>query len=138
MSFYNSIAGVNQATFFVLPMLELGHPEGLPRFRDCFVNKENETPEIYIYTRVGGGNRDEGFGEEVFYNHPNYITTFDDDFDNTYGTYTFSVPDKWKSDFDLVISGKLPETSDEYKKLVIDTFPKAEEKFKQIFSSETN
>lgn len=138
MSFYNSLFGVNQATFFILPLLELGHPERLPRFRDCFVNNENGQPEIHVYTRVGGGNRDADFGEDVFYKHPNYITTFDDDFDSTYGTYTFSIPEKWKADFELIMSGKIPETSDEYKKLVINTFPKAEEKLAQIFSVETN
>lgn len=135
MSFYNMMQGVNQSTFFILPMLELGHPENLPRFRDCFVDiTEKDKPEIHVYTRVGGGNRNDGFGEEVFYKHPNYITTFDDDFDSTYGTYTFSVPEKWLNDFNLILSGNFKETSQEYRQLVIKTFPKIEDKLNELFN----
>lgn len=130
------INGVNPATFYILPLLELGHPDSLPRFRDCFVNNENGDPEIHIYTRVGGGNRDDGFGEDIFYKHPNYKTTFDDDFDNTFGTYTFSVPDKWRKDFDLIASGEGNKASKEYQELLIKTFPKLEEQFKELFKQD--
>lgn len=38
MSLYNMVNGMNQATFFVLPMLGR-HPDEYPRFRDCFAGK---------------------------------------------------------------------------------------------------
>lgn len=131
MSLYNMIHGVNQATFYIAPLLELGHPETLPRFRDCFLNTDKPDLEIHIYTRVGGGNRNEGFGEEIFYNHPDYLTTFDDDFDNTFATYTFRVPEKWKSDVKLILDGKINECSEAYKELILNTFPKITDKLKE-------
>lgn len=136
MSFYNMINGANPATFFVLPMLGEKHPDEYPRFRDCFVNTENGKPEIHLYTRVGGGNRNEGYGEEELYKHPNFLSTFDDDFDSTYATYTFSVPEQWQKDFDLITSGKIKEISSEYKDRLYKVFPKLKETFDKLFEVE--
>ena len=79
MSLYNMINGFSPACLLVMPMLGRKQEE-YPRFRDCFVEGEN----IAIYTRVGGNNRGCGFGEEELYKDPNFINTYDDDFDNTY------------------------------------------------------
>lgn len=126
MSLYNMINGFNPACFFIMPMLGRKQ-EDYPRFRDCFVTEENN---IAIYTRVGGGNRDCGYGEEKLYNDENFITTYDDDYDCTYGTYEFKVPDKWKSDFDLIMDGKIKEVSKEYIGYLKEFYPKlAEEGF---------
>lgn len=133
MSFYNMINGVNPATFFILPMLGEKHPDAYPRFRDCFINTDNEKPEIHVYTRVGGGNRGDGYGEEELYKHPNFLTTFDDDFDRTFATYTFSVPDEWRADFDLIRDGKLTEISTEYKNRLYAVYPKLKETFDKLF-----
>ena len=124
MSLYNMMNGFNPACVFIMPML--GRKQGeWPRFRDCFVNKEGQ---IEIYTRVGGGNRGCGYGEEELYKDPNFVTSYDDDFDNTYATYVFNVPEVWKSDFDKIVSGKLGEVSDEYKKCLREFFPVLNEK----------
>ena len=125
------INGVNPATFFILPMLGEKHPDNYPRFRDCFV----EGDEIHIYTRVGGGNRNCGYGEDELYKHPNYITTFDDDFDSTFATYTFSVPGEWKKDFDKIKEGKIKEVSDEYKVRVRAVFPKLKDKLDELWEN---
>ena len=119
MSLYNMINGLNPAGLFILPML--GRPmDEYPRFRDCFVTEDNN---IAVYTRVGGGNRGCGFGEEELYKDKNFITTYDDDFDNTYATYEFAVPDEWREDFDKIMDGKLSETSDQYKNLIVGLYP---------------
>lgn len=135
MSLYNMMNGVSQLTFIVLPMLGK-HPNEYPRFRDCFL-KDEEHPEydnhIHVYTRVGGGNRGCGYGEEELMKHPNFVTTFDDNFDCTYATYVFSVPDEWKEDFDKIVKGKMLEISDDYKKQIYKVFPKLEEKLKKMF-----
>lgn len=136
MSLYNMINGANPATFFILPMLGEKHPESYPRFRDCFVNNDNGKPEIHVYTRVGGGNRGDGYGEEELYKHPNFLSTFDDDFDSTYATYTFSVPEEWKKDFDLITDGKIKEISPEYKDRLYKVFPKLKETFDKLFEVE--
>lgn len=129
MSLYNMINGVNPATFVILPMLGK-HPDEYPRFRDCFVNDGM----IEVYTRVGGNNRDCGFGEEELYKHPNFVKTYDDDFDNTYGTYVFSVPDEWKDDFEKLLKGEKP--SQKYIEQMCKVFPRLESKFREMFNEE--
>ena len=123
--------GFSPACIFILPMLGR-KPEEYPRFRDCFIEDGN----IAIYTRVGGGNRNCNFGEEELYEDPYYLRTYDDDFDNTYGTYIFRVPDRWKADFDKLLEGKFTETSKEYQDYLRKFYPKlnTEGFFDQVFS----
>lgn len=132
MSLYNMVNGINPATFIILPMLGEKHYSEYPRFRDCFITDENE---ICVYTRVGGNNRECGFGEEELYKHPNYLRTEDDDFDSTYGSYYFSIPSEWSSDFEKITSGDLKYISDEYKVRLYKVYPKLKEQFDIIFRS---
>ena len=118
-SLYNVIFGYNPACIVILPMLGRKEDE-YPRFRDCFV----EDGKIAIYTRVGGNNRNCGYGEEKLYEDPNYVSTYDDEFDSTYATYLFNVPEKWKADFDLIMADKFSEVSDEYYQQVCEFYPK--------------
>lgn len=124
MSLYNMINGFNPACLLIMPMLGRKQEEW-PRFRDCFVTDEGN---IAIYTRVGGGNRGCGYGEEELYKDPNFITTYDDDYDCTYATYEFRVPEKWKADFDLIVSGKFSDVSDEYVSYLKEFYPILAEK----------
>lgn len=128
MSLYNMINGVSPATFIFLPMLGK-HPYEYPRFRDCFLTADAQ--HILVYTRVGGNNRNCGYGEEELYKHPNFIKTYDDDFDDTYGYYEFSVPDEWKEDFEALKNGEKP--SQKYIDQMCKVYPKLEEKFKELF-----
>ena len=126
MSLYNMINGFNPYCFFFIPMLGR-KPEEYPRFRDYFLTKENN---IAIYTRVGGGNRNCGYGEENLYKDENFITTYDDEYDNTYAIYEFKVQKKKKKDFDLIIDGKLKDVSKEYIEYLKEFYPQlAEEGF---------
>jgi len=130
--------GVSKATFFILPMLGK-HPDEYPRFRDCFL-KDEDHPEydyhILVYTRVGGNNRDCGFGEEILYEHPEFVTTYDDDYDNTYATYVFRVPEKWKEDFDKLVFGNIKDISKEYKDELCRVYPKLKNEFGKIFGED--
>lgn len=136
MSLYNLINGVKPATFFILPMLGR-HPDEYPRFRDCFLNDE-EHPEysdhIHVYTRVGGGNRGSGYGEEKLYADPNFVTSFDDSFDSTFATYVFRVPEKWKEDYEKIKAGNITGISAEYKAELYRVFPKLAEQFNALFA----
>lgn len=123
MSLYNMLMGFNPACVAILPMLGRKENE-YPRFRDCYVTDEGN---IAIYTRVGGGNRNCGYEEEKLYEDENFLTTYDDEYDNTYGTYEFKVPEKWKADFDLIMSGRSPEVSKEYIDYVKSFYPKLAE-----------
>ena len=132
MSMYNMINGFNPACVFIMPMLGRKQEEW-PRFRDCFVTEEGN---IAIYTRVGGGNRNCGYNEEKLYEDENFIRTYDDEYDTTYGTYEFKVPDKWKADFDLILSGDMSKVSENYKNYLREFFPTLNEKgfFDKLFN----
>lgn len=119
--------GVNPATFLILPMLDK-HPDEYPRFRDCFVTKDNQ---IAVYTRVGGGNRNCGYGEEKLYQDPNFVKTYDDEDDSTYGYYVFNVPERWKADFENIVNGKKPSV--DYLEQMCKVYPKLADKFKEQF-----
>lgn len=150
MSLYNLINGVNQATFYILPMLGK-HPKEYPRFRDCFIGAvrnsdsedqfgipKKETSDemvISVYTRVGGGNRDEYQDEiEEIQGMPTYIRDYDDDFDSTFATFVFGIPEKWLADLEKITGGKANEISEEYKQELKRVFPKLAEKFDEMFS----
>jgi hypothetical protein len=127
---YNLVNGFNPACVWIMPMLGRKQEE-YPRFRDCFVENGN----IAIYTRVGGNNRNCGFGEEKLYSDPDFIKTYDDGFDETYATYLFRVPEKWKADFDKIMDGKMTEVSIEYQNYLREFFPILNEKglFDKVF-----
>jgi hypothetical protein len=137
MSLYNMIHGVNPCTFFILPMLGK-HPDEYPRFRDCFT-KDEEHPEydghIHVYTRTGGGNR-ESYGDEneEMQSMETFVADFDDSFDCTFASWVFSVPEKWKADFDKIEAGVIREVSAEYQAELRRVYPKLEAKFDEIFS----
>lgn len=120
MSLYNMVNGFNPACVLFMPMLGRTQHE-YPRFRDCFISDDKE--HIVIYTRVGGGNRDCGYGEEELYKDPNFVKTYDDEYDSTYGYYEFRVPDEWKADFDIMMEGKFTEVSNAYVEQVKKVFP---------------
>jgi len=144
------INGVNQATFFFLPMLGK-HPNEYPRFRDCFIGglenadendqfgipkkKTSDEKVISVYTRVGGVNR-EDYQDEIqkLREMPNYLRDYDDDFDSTFATFVFSVPDKWKADFDKLVAYQMTEVSDEYRQELKRVFPSLAQQFDQRFS----
>ena len=121
---YNALFGYNiGGCLFLATMLTDENPqEYVPRFRDCWLSDDVE--HIDIYTRVGGDNRDDGYGEEKLYYMPEFVRTWDDDFDSTYGYYEFSVPERWREDFERIKAHKYDELSDEYVEHVQGCYPK--------------
>lgn len=102
MSLYNMLFGESPLSDILLKMLGLTRAD-TGRFRDCYITKwggpseGDKTPRIAIYTRNGGGNREDyQHVTDALQAHPNYLDDFDDDFDCTYATYIFSVPEKYK------------------------------------------
>lgn len=112
MSMYNLLHGENPASGLLLKMLGIDQPGGKwssGRFRDIHLNADGT--EIVLFTRNGGGNREHyddtepGIGcgctgctiEYHLPRHPNYIRDWDDEFDCTYASIAFSVPDEWKA-----------------------------------------
>lgn len=138
MSLYNLINGVNQCTFWILPMLGK-HPDQYPRFRDCFIydpDREEFKGKIHVYTRTGGGNREE-YQEAIdeMRSMPTYVTDYDDAFDPTYATWVFDVPDRWKADFEAVTTGNAKSLSDDYKEEMKRVYPKLTITFDELFAA---
>ena len=125
MSLYNMIYGFNPCCVYLMPMLDRKQNE-YPRFRDCFLSEDNK--HIDIYTRVGGGNRGQGYGEEELYKDENYVETFDDPEDSTYATYRFNPPKKCKEDFDRIVNREFDKVSDAYVNHVKAFYPLLNEK----------
>ncbi len=97
MSLYNSLFGLNPAAHFLLSALGLTTAD-VGRFRDCYLQQEGEELRIVIYTRNGGGNREAYEGvTAALQAHRCYLDDRDDDFDCTYASYFFAVPEKFKS-----------------------------------------
>lgn len=92
MSMYNLLFGRNPNTDVILAILGLKQND-VERFRDCGFLDDG----IYIYTRTGGGNR-EDYPNEKLTGSPYYISDVDDDFDTTYATFYFKFPDEIKDD----------------------------------------
>jgi hypothetical protein len=138
MSLYNLLNGVNQSAFFFLPMLGK-HPDEYPRFRDCFL-RDPDHPKydnhIHVYTRTGGGNRDEYKDQnEAMRQMDGFVTDHDDSFDSTFATWVFVVPDRWRADFDNMLSGNLKLISAEYRAEMARVYPKLADKFREIFEA---
>ena len=68
----------------------------------------------------------------------NCVERTDDDCDNTYCTFKFQVPEKWKSDFEKILEGKIEGLSVTYKKKIYDTFPKIKDKLEKILEGNDN
>lgn len=153
MSMYNMIYGVNQAAFYILPMLEDKHPELYPRFRDCFVGRmkrsESEKDEyglpirdmvdedkkiMDVYLRIGGDNRID-YQEEItlMRNNINYIEDYDDSYDETFANFIFSIPEEFIADFDLINENKIKETSQKYRDRLYSVYPKLKDMFDEMF-----
>lgn len=109
MGLYNALFGVNPRASAIVEALNLDF-DTIPRFRDAHIAERDGQPVVAVYTRMGAGNRghweffnDEGKDDDdcacpgcraiELTRHPLYLTDEDDDFDPTYATYYFAVPD---------------------------------------------
>ncbi len=121
---YNVLFGWNPACVLLAPRLTHENPQQFfPRFRDCYLSEDKE--HIEIYTRVGGGNRDEYAGEmAAMQSMPTYVSDEDDDFDCTYATFTFAVPEEWGEDFERIKDGDIGNLSGPYVERIQCCFPK--------------
>lgn len=88
MGMYNLVFGRAGNAAAILSTLGLTEDD-FGRFRDVWVSGGL----VHVYTRCGGGNREDY--DDVFRamrHHPQYDSDWDDDFDCTYCTFTFSFP----------------------------------------------
>ena len=94
MSLYNMVFGRSASAPVVLALLERSQDD-FGRYRDAWIEK-NDAGELRlaVYTRNGGGNREDY--QDVFdalSAHPLWLRDDDDDFDCTYATIYFRAPE---------------------------------------------
>lgn len=121
---YNALFGWDPACVLLAPMLTDENPQQFfPRFRDCYLSDDKD--HIEIFTRVGGGNR-EGYADEIedLRLMPTYVSDEDDDFDCTYATFTFGVPEEWRADFEHVKAREFEKLSYAYVERMQKCYPK--------------
>ena len=124
MSLYNMLFGVNPASGFLLGALELEtekYPTG--RFRDIYFEKNEDGigGKVILYTRNGGGNREDY--EHVFEaleKHPLYLNDYDDDFDCTYAYIEFKAPDSVVEFFEDVETEKFDRVGARFQKEIAE------------------
>jgi len=96
MSLYNMLFKENEKADKLLNMLALNR-ESFGRYRDVYLNADGT--KIIVYTRCGGGNREEyNYVFENMKEHPNYISDYDDSYDNTYCYFEFKVPLEYRTE----------------------------------------
>ena len=112
MSLYNMMFGVNPLAKVLIKMLEL-KKDDVGRFRDIFYDKKKNL--IVLYTRNGGGNREEyqHIFDALEANHPHYVRDYDDEFDSTYAYIEFKVPEQYKEMLDKLSDDSKVETISE-------------------------
>ena len=120
MSLYNMMFGVNALAGPLMSLLDIKVTD-VARFRDCYLNTQQDPPRIAIYTRTGGNNRVD-FDNSALTRHPQYLSDADDDFDNTYATYYFSIPPEWmvviKAVQEVLGEASTEPPSDKFKRLI--------------------
>lgn len=109
MSLYNMLFGRNPQTALLLAVIGLREND-VERLRD--VSAEPDGSEISVYTRTGGGNR-EDYPNLALRKAEGWSGSVDDSFDSTYCTDTFAVPVQWQADVaglsDILTHGLRPE-----------------------------
>lgn len=110
---YNVLFGMNKEADVLLHLL--GKDRGsFGRFRDAYLSDNC----IVVYTRCGGGNRDDY--EDVFNemrDHPLYKYDEDDDYDSTYASFYFDFPEEYADDLKTQ-SKEILSPSDKWKMLI--------------------
>jgi hypothetical protein len=109
MSLYNLLFGRNPQTALLLAVIGLREND-VERLRDVYA--EPDGSKITVYTRTGGGNRDD-YPNLQLRKAEGWVGSVDDDFDSTYCTDTFAIPVEWQADVsalsDVLTHGMRPE-----------------------------
>ncbi|MGK4923125.1 hypothetical protein ACSLUB_11365 [Bordetella hinzii] len=109
MSLYNLLFGMNSQGPLLLAAVGI-HENDVQRLRDVSVTSDGS--EVFVYTRTGGGNR-EDYPNEAMRSVPGWVSSEDDDFDCTYCTDTIRVAPEFHRDVaalgDFFAHGMRPE-----------------------------
>lgn len=143
MSLYNALFGVNPMAGLLMHALGIESGD-VPRFRDCWLDTEGPKYLIALHTRTGGGNRamyeceasarrnypeyfdgkDDPSGpwNADLRKLPGFVFDEDDDFDNTYATFFYEVPEAFKGIIETMhnLTGDMQPPSERWQKVLDD------------------
>lgn len=118
MSLYNTLFGMNEETPALLGMIGL-NKEYFKRFRDIELIEKGT--KIRVFTRLGGGNREDYKNEwEKIRSNELYIKDYDDEFDETYAYIEFNIPEKYKTTAIKMFKEEPQSFEDKFKKELED------------------
>lgn len=90
---YEMTCNINPDARMVLDLIGID-PEFLleeARLRDVYLSKDRT--RVVIFTRIGGGNRSyHSPAITKLRNFKGYVTDYDDEFDNTYASFEYKIP----------------------------------------------
>ena len=92
---YSMVFGPRGDVLYVVARAILGEDTDIGRYRDMWFEKNPADPAgtsciLAVYTRNGGGNREDQAGPiKAMQTHPAYVEDADDSFDSTYATFRF-------------------------------------------------
>jgi hypothetical protein len=117
MSLYNMLFGYNKFAHILLRILDLD-PNDVPRFRDCYLNETGD--EIIVFTRTGGGNREEYEARnDAMRKWPGFIADADDTLDSTYAKFRYHVPEHLKPAMhEMVANGGVDDPTKKFRELI--------------------
>jgi hypothetical protein len=141
MSLYNEVCGMNAGLAIMFsPFLPI-RADHFPRFRNIFSEAEDSPipGSIFVYTRMGGGNRECWWGDEEKFDsdddcscfacqadrleqRPQCAGSYDDEFDSTYRTFVFTVSEEDQPDFNALTQGRREDLSERYKARLAEMF----------------
>ena len=111
-SMYEMIFANGENGLPLLGSLGFKSTEDIGRYRSAWLEIDDEgEPRIAVYTRNGGNNRETYMPD--FSNNPHYLFDRDDDFDNTYATVYFKLPENLRKTLE-----EIPDWKDTIQKKV--------------------
>lgn len=120
-SVYRKIFDYNRSLYLLSPMiLASNHNEKIKTLTDCFLGKDKNS--IVLYCKLGRNNRMLSFHEVIFLKSiPGLIDIKEDEVNDDYLLFRYEIPSKWRNDFNLIVSGRCENISQEYFKKIIST-----------------
>ena len=112
MSMYEMVFADGEDGLPLLGSLGFKNVGEVGRYRSVWLELDGDNnPRIAVYTRNGGNNRCDYMPD--FSDHPNFLFDRDDDFDCTYATIYFSLPEAL-----LKVLNELPDWKEKIQKEV--------------------
>lgn len=127
---YNLTCTQNPDALSLLQLICLDHSFLVSdcRFRDAYLSDDKK--RVIVYTRIGGPNRqDYKDAIDILCTRNDYVTDYDDSFDNTYASFEFAIPEYELNMVKETYKNSDTSTGQEKMEKSLDEFQKNPDKF---------